>query len=163
VPRLRRGLLQKDSLAVLRDLRRVLEEGKAARKVQTTPHLVVLSRPYYDAQLRPVLSRWMLLWLFAHGCNGLPTLDVLEYLDKGPGSPAAKGPLHPPAPTHPPTHLLIYTPTLLIYPPTHIHTYAHIRIHKGLFMLNECFLSFFEILRDARVERWPRRPSRTIT
>ena len=39
-------------------LRAELEYGKAARLVQTTPHVVLLSRPFYHTKLKPLLARW---------------------------------------------------------------------------------------------------------
>jgi hypothetical protein len=60
----------KEALDVLGRIKRTLEDGKQAQVVQTTPHLVLLSRPFYDEKLKPLLSRWALIWLLAHGCNG---------------------------------------------------------------------------------------------
>jgi len=44
-----------------------LDAGRAARVVQTTPHLVLLDKGFYLTKLRPPLARWALLWLRAHG------------------------------------------------------------------------------------------------
>jgi len=60
----------KDAMSILTSIKRALEEGRAAQVVQTTPHLVLLSRPFYDQKLKPLLSRWALIWLLAHGCSG---------------------------------------------------------------------------------------------
>ena len=74
----------KEALAILDHLRAALEEGRARNVVQTTPHIVVLSRPFYDTKLKPLLARWALTWLLSHGCNGIATADILEYLTLGP-------------------------------------------------------------------------------
>jgi hypothetical protein len=68
----------KDAMSILTSIKRALEEGRAAQVVQTTPHLVLLSRPFYDQKLRPLLSRWALIWLLAHGCNGNIQKQILK-------------------------------------------------------------------------------------
>ena len=73
-----------EALAILDGLEAALAEGKRQRVVQTTPHVVVLSRKFYDRKLRPLLARWALTWLLSHGCNGIATQDILEYLTLGP-------------------------------------------------------------------------------
>jgi hypothetical protein len=70
----------KEAMGVLNKIKRALEEGKQALVVQTTPHIVVLSRSFYDVRLKPLLMRWALLWLHAHGCNALGANEILEYL-----------------------------------------------------------------------------------
>ena len=56
-----------EALAILGQLSAALEEGKAQRLVQLTPHVVVLSRNFYDTKLKSILCRWALTWLHAHG------------------------------------------------------------------------------------------------
>lgn len=44
-----------------------------AKQVQMTPHLVLLDRRYYHAQLEPLLAEWMLVWL---GSKDMSHVDV---------------------------------------------------------------------------------------
>ena len=40
-------------------IKTVLDDGVGRRLLQTTPHLVLLSRRFYDESIRPVLCQWL--------------------------------------------------------------------------------------------------------
>ena len=52
--------------ATLRELTEVIEAGYAAKALQRSPHLVLLNAEWYTKQMRPVMAKWMLLWLEAN-------------------------------------------------------------------------------------------------
>ena len=72
-----------EALAILDGLEAALAEGKRQR-VCRRRRTWWCSRQFYDRQLRPLLARWALTWLLSHGCNGIATQDILEYLTLGP-------------------------------------------------------------------------------
>jgi hypothetical protein len=53
----------RDAVKVVQDIKGVIDTGCRSKVVQTTPHVVVLDRTFYHLRLRPLLSRWILLWL----------------------------------------------------------------------------------------------------
>ena len=60
--------------------------------VQGTPHLVLLDTAFYTKELRPLLARWLLLWL-GHKCLqgcAIPDELLLAYLTHG--AAKAEGP-----------------------------------------------------------------------
>ena len=60
-----------------------LDEGVRAKVVQTAPHIVLLSRSFYDARLLRPLAQWALLYLRAAGLRGVNDSDALNYLTQG--------------------------------------------------------------------------------
>ncbi|CAN0521202.1 unnamed protein product, partial [Ectocarpus sp. 12 AP-2014] len=49
--------------AVLEEIRVAIDEGCAARLLQKTPHVVLLSKKFYHEKLMPLLAQWVLLWM----------------------------------------------------------------------------------------------------
>ncbi len=70
----------------LRDLSAAMEAGVQARLVQTTPHLVVLDRGFYDASLRPLFAQWVLVWLADKGISGVSHASMLAYIQESASS-----------------------------------------------------------------------------
>jgi hypothetical protein len=67
--------------AVLDGIRAVVLEGVASHQLQTTPHLVLLSPKLYAQKLRPLLARWLLVWLqYWHPLHGVADDTLLSYL-----------------------------------------------------------------------------------
>ena len=48
-----------------------------------TPHLVLLSKPYYHETIKPLLAEWSMLWLRTKHLTGLESEYIKEYLLKG--------------------------------------------------------------------------------
>lgn len=53
--------------ALLAQIKEALEEGRRARALQSSPHLVLVSKPFYETTLRPLLAKWVQLWLASKG------------------------------------------------------------------------------------------------
>ena len=66
--------------AILRELSVAIEDGYATRALQRSPHLILLSTDFYHMALKPIIAKWMLLWLGANQLSGLPDSHVLAYL-----------------------------------------------------------------------------------
>jgi hypothetical protein len=45
--------------------------------------VVLLDRPYYRNTLKPLLAKWMLLWLRTKHMTGVEDAVALQYLEKG--------------------------------------------------------------------------------
>ena len=70
-------------MEVLTELTDAISFGFETLQLQRSPHLVLLSRPYYDNKLKPILSRWMLLWLRARKLPRMSDDEVTEFLMQG--------------------------------------------------------------------------------
>tara|TARA_B100000780_G_scaffold64561_1_gene42270 strand:- start:41 stop:904 length:864 start_codon:yes stop_codon:yes gene_type:complete len=67
---------------VLDELSAVITTGFEQRMLQASPHLVLLSTEWYSSNMKPLLARWMLLWLESHHLSTpqLSTQQLLAYL-----------------------------------------------------------------------------------
>ena len=79
------------ALAVLAKLVAAVDKGVAARHLQTAPHLVLLSKRFYEAELKPLLAEWLLFFLREHKLQKLNDKEAVAYLltRKPPGSQRA--------------------------------------------------------------------------
>lgn len=59
------------AMEVLKELSSVVEKGVAERKLQTAPHLVLLSTEFYHGQMKPLLAKWLLFFLRKHNLRKL--------------------------------------------------------------------------------------------
>ena len=66
--------------AVLEDLKLLVELGFSQRALQRSPHLVLLNTEWYHAKMRPVMAKWMMLWLEANHVSGLSSEQVEAYI-----------------------------------------------------------------------------------
>ena len=58
-----------------------IDAGFAEQQLQRSPHLVLLSPDWYQRNLKPVMAKWMLLWLEAnHLCTRLSQPQLVAYL-----------------------------------------------------------------------------------
>ena len=55
----------------LDDLARVIALGRRERVLQSNPHLVVLSLPFYHSSIKPLIAQWMLEWFKSPSQSGL--------------------------------------------------------------------------------------------
>merc|ERR1719399_2288994 len=62
---------------VLQDLREALADGYKCHALQREPHLVLLDTAWYSAVLRPIVARWVVLWL---GKETLGEMVLSRYL-----------------------------------------------------------------------------------
>ena len=53
------------AIEILDELQLVINEGFATLQLQKSPHLALVSKNFYDAKMKKVLSKWLLLWLRA--------------------------------------------------------------------------------------------------
>ena len=65
---------------LLTQFQSIIETGFQQRVLQRTPHLVCLSRPFYHKQLKPLLARWLVLWLSFQQSSHLTDQQMLTYL-----------------------------------------------------------------------------------
>ena len=77
--------VQRRAHRCLEQLTKIIEEGYACRALQRSPHLVLLNVEWYHTAMRPVLARWMLLWLEANHISGLTSAQIEAYIS---GKPA---------------------------------------------------------------------------
>jgi hypothetical protein len=69
---------------LLAELQTLFEEGFKRRFMQRNPHVVLLNRDFYHAQIKPVIARWVVLHLRSRRVgNVLPTEQAVEYLVMG--------------------------------------------------------------------------------
>ena len=73
----------KAAVAILDELQGVIERGTATLQLQKSPHLALVSKNFYDQQMRPVLTRWLLLWLRARKLPSITDEEIIEFLEKG--------------------------------------------------------------------------------
>lgn len=67
---------------ILKRIRSIIDKGVELKLIQLTPHLVLLSKFYYTAKLKPLLAMWMLLFLTAQGLRGMSDPMIMNYLIK---------------------------------------------------------------------------------
>ena len=67
--------------AILDELSTIIDAGFDEQQLQRSPHLVLLSPEWYQLNLKPVMAKWMLLWLEAnHLCTRLSSQQLVAYL-----------------------------------------------------------------------------------
>ena len=74
----------REAITLLQQISGVINRGIAEKHMQHTPHLVLLNKPFYHRELKPLMARWQLLYLRN---KRLPTVDdkyLLSYMIKGP-------------------------------------------------------------------------------
>ena len=67
---------------VLEELCLVIEEGYEQHTLQRSPHLTLLNEEWYVAAMKPIMARWMLLWLEANHVSGLRTEYMEAYITR---------------------------------------------------------------------------------
>lgn len=63
--------------AILKELAVCIEAGYECRALQRSPHLVLLNEEFYSTRLRPIIARWMVLWLTSNQLGGALTSPML--------------------------------------------------------------------------------------
>eukprot|EP00967_Tisochrysis_lutea_P022390 scaffold25495_cov30-Tisochrysis_lutea.AAC.6 len=74
------------AVELLGQLRRVIDRGIEDRKLQASPHLLLLSDEFYTSSLRPLLSRWTAHVLGTLRLRAITEREIVEYMtvDKPP-------------------------------------------------------------------------------
>lgn len=63
-----------------------VEQGKQARVIQCTPHIVIVDVAFYHARLKALFARWAMLWLSDKGLSGLSADQLEEFVVNGPSA-----------------------------------------------------------------------------
>ncbi len=71
----------------LQQIKTIVEEGYAQQALQKMPHLVVLSRNFYNNKLKPVLVQWLVIWFSLQKKSGLTDAQIREFLMRDAGTP----------------------------------------------------------------------------
>jgi hypothetical protein len=83
-------LQSREAQGLLKSIRDEIEQGRTQKLIQTTPHIVLLSREFYDQKLRPLLARWMTIWMQQKRVNDVSDDKIVGFLQHGPlGDPAS--------------------------------------------------------------------------
>ena len=72
------------AVALLERLHEIAAVGFERKVLQRTPHFILLTRTFYHSQLKPLLCRWMLLWLRKARLRHIKDELALAYLMHGP-------------------------------------------------------------------------------
>ena len=67
---------------VLAELCDVIEAGYEQHTLQRSPHLTLLNEEWYVSAMKPVMAKWMLLWLEANHVSGLPERFMESYITR---------------------------------------------------------------------------------
>lgn len=73
----------KEACQILDDLAAVVTQGLVSLSLLSTPHLALVSKNFYDDHMKPVLARWLVLWIRAHKLPNLQDAEISEYLMRG--------------------------------------------------------------------------------
>lgn len=73
----------REAQAILRRLRKVVDEGCNTKALQRMPHLVLVSRGFYNREILPLMARWAMVMLTSFGLSGISNEHLLQYLEKG--------------------------------------------------------------------------------
>lgn len=65
---------------LLREIKVMIEKGVANRHLQQIPHIVLLSKQFYHGELKPLLARWLVMFLAMRRPSGLTDDQMLAYL-----------------------------------------------------------------------------------
>ena len=67
---------------VLEELLLVIEAGYAEHTLQRSPHLTLLNEEWYVREMKPVMAKWMQLWLEANHVSGLQSEHLVSYITR---------------------------------------------------------------------------------
>lgn len=74
----------REAITILDSIAAAIQRGVAENKLQHTPHIVLLDRDFYSAQLKPLLVRWQLLYLRSKRLPNIDDRHLLSYMANGP-------------------------------------------------------------------------------
>ncbi|KAJ1425171.1 hypothetical protein B484DRAFT_93375, partial [Ochromonadaceae sp. CCMP2298] len=73
----------KVAMGILAELEQVLALGFSTLQLQRSPHLALVSKNFYDARMKSVLAKWLLLWLRARKMPALEDDEIVQFLLHG--------------------------------------------------------------------------------
>lgn len=73
----------KKATEILDQLDGVIKHGFETLQLLKSPHLAVVSKNYYETQMKPVLIRWLIIWLRARKLPTLTDDEIFEFLNVG--------------------------------------------------------------------------------
>jgi hypothetical protein len=74
----------REAISILENIASVIQQGIASKYMQYTPHLVLLNKGFYHRELKPLLSRWQLLYLRNKRLPSVEDKHLLSYMTNGP-------------------------------------------------------------------------------
>jgi hypothetical protein len=74
----------REALSILESIASVIQSGIANKYMQYTPHLVLLNKPFYHRELKPLMARWQLLYLRNKRLPSVEDKHLLSYMTNGP-------------------------------------------------------------------------------
>lgn len=74
----------REAISILENIASVIQRGIADKFMQYTPHLVLLNKPFYHRELKPLLARWQLLYLRNKRLPHVEDKHLLSYMTTGP-------------------------------------------------------------------------------
>ena len=74
----------REAISILENISSVIQQGIAVKAMQHTPHLILLSRPFYHKEIKPLMARWQLLYLRNKRLPSVEDKHLLSYLVNGP-------------------------------------------------------------------------------
>ena len=73
----------RDAVEILAELDAVIVEGCKTKDLQAIPHVVILNRQFYSSRMRPLLARWIMIFLRHMRIKDVSDDSMLAYLMKG--------------------------------------------------------------------------------
>mmetsp|Transcript_14755 Transcript_14755/g.40767 ORF Transcript_14755/g.40767 Transcript_14755/m.40767 type:complete len:3812 (+) Transcript_14755:277-11712(+) len=74
----------REALSILEQISSVIQRGIAEKQMQQTPHLVLLNRKFYHAELKPLMARWQLIYLRNKRLPSVEDKHLIAYMADGP-------------------------------------------------------------------------------
>lgn len=74
----------REALTLLESISSVITQGIMSKFMQQTPHLVLLNKPFYHRELKPLMARWQLLYLRNKRLPSVDDKHLLSYMINGP-------------------------------------------------------------------------------
>jgi len=69
--------------SILEELGEVIAEGVEGHSLQMSPHLCLLQESFYHARMKPLLVRWMMVFLADKGVTAMGREALMDYLTHG--------------------------------------------------------------------------------
>ena len=74
----------REAISILENIAMVVRNGILNKSMQYTPHLVLLNRPFYHKELKPLMARWQLQYLRSKRLPQVEDKHLLSYMMNGP-------------------------------------------------------------------------------
>jgi hypothetical protein len=66
--------------SILEELKVVIDEGYRIKALQRSPHIVLLNPAFYDSSMKPIIAKWILLWLETQHFIGISEENMHKYI-----------------------------------------------------------------------------------